>query len=263
MCAMDAKKVTELFKAHIRGVNGSVIEEQLIQQSNILATIGRYFIPGEYFFIINDFVNVRLAYCDHSASKLLNLRPEKTDYSEILSFWHPDDLERFTPREKLIAKFLFEFIRPEHRADYKVTYTIKLNTKAYGYRNFLVQNIATQLDDVFNILPTISVFTDLSEMKIPYSEKVHFIGLNGRPSYRNIEVKPDPEFIVSEDTTLTSRERDTLQKLAQGHTQEQAAKRLNLSASTVRTHAGNILDKLEAKNQAEAIRIALQRGLIS
>ncbi|MFW5658535.1 MAG: response regulator transcription factor [Bacteroidota bacterium] len=85
--------------------------------------------------------------------------------------------------------------------------------------------------------------------------------MNGRPSYRDVPIDRLGDYVISENPTLS--ERETLQLLAQGHTQEKVASQLDVAFSTVRTHATKILEKLNAKNQSEAIRIALQRGLIT
>lgn len=62
--------------------------------------------------------------------------------------------------------------------------------------------------------------------------------------------------------SLSAREREVLSLLAQGLTGEQVARRLYLSAETVKTHVRNSMDKLEARNRVHAIAIALRQGQI-
>ena len=59
---------------------------------------------------------------------------------------------------------------------------------------------------------------------------------------------------------LTSRERDVLDLLARGLDNVAIARKLHLSAHTVRTHVGNILRKLGVHSRAEAARMALHAG---
>lgn len=54
--------------------------------------------------------------------------------------------------------------------------------------------------------------------------------------------------------TLTARECDVLQRLAQGLTDHEIAQALTLSPRTVEAHVSNILHKLGARNRAEAAR---------
>lgn len=61
---------------------------------------------------------------------------------------------------------------------------------------------------------------------------------------------------------LTPRQREVLQFLADGHAPEEVARRLGLSTETVRTHAKASLARLEARDRAHAIAIALRGSLI-
>jgi DNA-binding NarL/FixJ family response regulator len=63
--------------------------------------------------------------------------------------------------------------------------------------------------------------------------------------------------------SLSNREREILDLLAQGLTGEQVAEKLVLSAETVKTHIRNAMSKLEAHTRVHAIAIALREGYIS
>ena len=63
--------------------------------------------------------------------------------------------------------------------------------------------------------------------------------------------------------SLSNREREVLDLLAQGLTGEQVAERLVLSAETIKTHIRNAMTKLEAHTRVHAIAIALREGFIS
>lgn len=62
---------------------------------------------------------------------------------------------------------------------------------------------------------------------------------------------------------LTSRERDVLRLLADGHTNEQMGVLLTISPQTVRTHVQKAMDKLGATTRVQAVAIALRHSLIS
>jgi DNA-binding NarL/FixJ family response regulator len=63
--------------------------------------------------------------------------------------------------------------------------------------------------------------------------------------------------------TLSNREREVLDLLAQGLTGEGVAERLVLSSETIKTHIRNAMSKLEANTRVHAIAIALREGFIS
>jgi pimeloyl-ACP methyl ester carboxylesterase/DNA-binding CsgD family transcriptional regulator len=60
---------------------------------------------------------------------------------------------------------------------------------------------------------------------------------------------------------LTDRERDILERLAQGLDNAQIAAHLNLAEKTVRNHITHIFDKLGVENRSQAIVLARERGL--
>lgn len=62
---------------------------------------------------------------------------------------------------------------------------------------------------------------------------------------------------------LTAREREVLRLMAGGVSSTRAlAGRLGVSKRTVKFHVGNLLDKLEVSSRAEAVSLALRRGLV-
>jgi DNA-binding NarL/FixJ family response regulator len=61
---------------------------------------------------------------------------------------------------------------------------------------------------------------------------------------------------------LTRRQREILQLFADGHSTADVARRLGLSGETVRTHTKAVLARLEARDRAHAVAIALRNSLI-
>ncbi|MBV9792171.1 MAG: response regulator transcription factor [Chloroflexi bacterium] len=61
---------------------------------------------------------------------------------------------------------------------------------------------------------------------------------------------------------LTEREREVLQFMAQGLQNKEIAGQLHISERTVKFHVSAVLAKLGAGNRTEAVRMAVQHGLI-
>jgi len=61
---------------------------------------------------------------------------------------------------------------------------------------------------------------------------------------------------------LTDREKEVLQLLAEGRSNKEVASLLNLGLSTVETHRGNLMQKLDLHNTAEIVLYAVRKGLI-
>jgi DNA-binding NarL/FixJ family response regulator len=60
---------------------------------------------------------------------------------------------------------------------------------------------------------------------------------------------------------LTDREREVLQLIAQGRSNDEIAARLDISLKTVRNHVSNIFDELQVATRAQAIVRAREAGL--
>ena len=62
---------------------------------------------------------------------------------------------------------------------------------------------------------------------------------------------------------LTTREREILRLIAEGHTSQQIADMLVISLKTVLGHRTKIMEKLDIHNRTELIKFAMRKGLIS
>jgi DNA-binding NarL/FixJ family response regulator len=67
----------------------------------------------------------------------------------------------------------------------------------------------------------------------------------------------------TEAPVLTRREKEVIELIAEGMTNNEIAQKLFISVSTVDTHRKNILSKLNAKNTAELVKLAFMYKLIS
>jgi len=74
--------------------------------------------------------------------------------------------------------------------------------------------------------------------------------------------QPAEPAVVDPFDTLTPREREVLQLVAEGHTNSQIAKLLNISLKTVKAHRSNLMQKLDLHDRGELIKVAIQRGII-
>jgi DNA-binding NarL/FixJ family response regulator len=61
---------------------------------------------------------------------------------------------------------------------------------------------------------------------------------------------------------LTSREREVLQLISEGHTNKAIALVLKVSVKTVEKHRANLMSKLNVHDLAGLIRVAIQHGLV-
>ena len=62
---------------------------------------------------------------------------------------------------------------------------------------------------------------------------------------------------------LTSREREVLQLIAEGHTNKEIGDLLSISVKTVEAHRANLMGKLDLHSTAELTRYAIRKGVIA
>ena len=63
--------------------------------------------------------------------------------------------------------------------------------------------------------------------------------------------------------SLSEREREIFQLVAEGHSTKEIAAMLSVSPTTVETHRAHIMQKLDVHNTAELVLYAVRRGVIS
>jgi two-component system, NarL family, response regulator YdfI len=66
-----------------------------------------------------------------------------------------------------------------------------------------------------------------------------------------------------EPTTLTSREVEILEMMAEGISNRAIAARLKISRNTVKFHVAAVLTKLAARSRTEAVTVGVRQGLIA
>jgi DNA-binding NarL/FixJ family response regulator len=69
--------------------------------------------------------------------------------------------------------------------------------------------------------------------------------------------------IVDRYETLSQREREVFQLIAEARTSREVAELLSISPATVETHRARILQKLDIHNTAELVLYAVRKGVIS
>ena len=76
--------------------------------------------------------------------------------------------------------------------------------------------------------------------------------------------QPGPFPTVAPDaiSKLTSREREVLVEIAQGHSNREIAARLGISMHTVNTHRIHVMEKLEVHDAVALTRLAVNAGLL-
>ena len=83
---------------------------------------------------------------------------------------------------------------------------------------------------------------------------------------KEVPVPADGPFTVNtgklEELSITARELEVLQLIAEGLSNREIAEKLFVSENTVKTHSSRVFDKLGAKRRTQAVQLAKEFGLL-
>jgi len=92
--------------------------------------------------------------------------------------------------------------------------------------------------------------------------------LTGKPKVvvKKVPVPTGSPFVLNdkkrEDLSITPRELEILELIAQGMSNREIAEKLYVSENTVKTHSSRVFDKLGAKRRTQAVQLGKEFGLL-
>ncbi len=139
----------------------------------------------------------------------------------------------------------------------------KLIRQKFPEITIIVLTVHYQPEQVFKALETGAVgyiIKNADDQQIVRAIKEALQG--GAPLSGSIARMVVTSFRRNQNTSLTDREVEVLEKLADGKTAPHIAEELHIHKETVRTHIRNIYDKLHVRSKAEAIQKARHTRLL-
>lgn len=106
-------------------------------------------------------------------------------------------------------------------------------------------------------------FVDKNEQSVPLLAEAISTVLDGRTYFSSVaqriraSLRHDP---IAFDKVLSEREQELLRYFGQGWSNEEVAKRVGLTAGTVKLHRRNIMGKLGVHSTPQLMRYALEKG---
>lgn len=213
---------------------------------------------GDYYYYIFNIKDSQFDLMSKEVETVLGYNADDLDLQVFIGLIHPDDQPWFLNIENKVTEF-FSTLSLEQIINYKVRYDYRLKKRDGEYIRILQQVITIQHNETGGILRTLGVHTDISHLKLNGDPVLSFIGLNGEPSFINVNIK---KVFPSPSELLSNRECQILSLIASGKDTKNIADELFISSLTVSKHRQNILLKTKAKNTAELIKKAIKNGWI-
>lgn len=209
---------------------------------------------GDFFFLIYYLPEQEMEYCSDGTQRLLSINPSNFTLQYMVENIHPDDLPTFMHFEKTMLHFL-PTLPPDKLTSYKVVYDYRMKGSDGTFKRVLHQLMTLQNDDNGAVIRTFGVFTDITHLKSSTRMQLNVIGMNGEPSFFNIQ---EDLSYTSGDSPLTDRETQVLSLMAQGNSSSEIAAKLEIAKNTVDNHRKHILRKTESQTSTQAMKKALE-----
>ncbi len=213
---------------------------------------------GPFYFYIIDFFDMSISHASSAITEIHGFSPETVSFNDVLGAIHPDDIEFVAKAEAVATKFFYEKVGYEKMLHYKTSYNFRFRLKNGEYALFNHQSLMLSLDDNGGLGKSLNIHTRIDHLSNFNTYKVSFIGLNGEPSFMNL----NPDEKNQELKEFSKREIDIIKLIANGLSNVEIAEKLFISVLTVKKHRTNILAKSDSKNTAQLIKNCILQGLI-
>lgn len=212
---------------------------------------------GNYYYYVFNVFQGALDLVSQEIRIVLGYEPEEFTVLKIIDSIHPDDKIYFLNFEQKSIKF-FKTLPFDKIQKYKAQYDYRLKAKNNKYVRILQQIVPIDYDET-NFYRTLGIHTDITHIKQEGIPCFSIIGIDGEPSYYNIQDKL--VFTKSYDL-FTNREREVLKAIVEGKNSNSIANSLNISLHTVNVHRKNILNKANCKTPIDLVAKAITEGWI-
>jgi DNA-binding CsgD family transcriptional regulator len=232
--------------------------EELQLQIDLSNKLISFFQVGDYYYFIFNLSILDLELVSADIEKVSGYSPSEFSLNALMDKIHIEDRPWFLNFENKAREFLLNLPK-EKLMKYKVRYDFRLRKKDGSYIRILQQSMVIEHDDEGQILRTFAVHTDISHLKPEGNPALSIIGLDGEPSYINVDV--EKIFTVSKEF-LSKREKQILLLIMDGKLSKEIGEMLHISKQTIDTHRKNMIERNQVRNTSELITKAIKQGWI-
>ncbi|RNA63549.1 LuxR family transcriptional regulator [Chryseobacterium nematophagum] len=216
------------------------------------------FASGNSYHYVVDFFDMSISNASSSINEIHDLKSELISYNDILALIHPGDMDFVHQAENRIIEMFKTQIGWEKLLVYKWSYCCRFRMSDGTYKLFQQQNIVLSFDEYGAFSKSFKIHTDISHLTTVNNFKLSCMGLNGEPSYTEIDVFGSE----CSKKRYTKREIEVLNLMCEGFTSNQIAAKLCIALDTAKNHRRNILHKAGAKTTAQAVKESILKGFI-
>jgi|SRR5450432_511397 len=217
-----------------------------------------FFQVGDSYYFVFNFKTLEFDLVSKEIHSVLGYDSSEITIPFMMDKIHPDDRPWFLAFEARVVEFFSKL--PIHKLmKYKVRYDFRCRKKNGEYIRILHQVAVAEHDEIGRALRTLGIHTDISFLKQHGTPVLSFIGMDGEPSYLNVDKE---RTLIESAEVLTRREKEIVRLLIDGKLSKEIGGLLHISKQTVDTHRKNIIHKNNLKNTGELIGRAIRYGWV-
>jgi DNA-binding CsgD family transcriptional regulator len=237
-----------------------------LPKRNFDELISSVFAAGPFYFYIIDFFDMSISNISSGFKNAHGIEPESIKtINDILSLVHPDDMAFVSEAEKKAFGFIYESIGADKITRYKESYNLRFKTAEGDYQLFNHQSVILTADENGNFIKSLNIHTNINHITKRNNFKFSLIGLEGEPSFLNMNVFEDQDSKEADSTSehsFSKKELEIIKWIAKGKETKEIAEKLFVAIDTIKTHRKNILKKSGCSNSAELIARSMSEGWI-
>lgn len=218
--------------------------------------IPNFIAPGPFYYYHIDFSDFSLSNVHSGIEKILGVAPSELTLDFLLNSIHPEDIQFVKQTEEALIDLFYKTLDPMDLLTRKSQYNFRIKTANGSYKMINHQALVLSLDRNLHFLTSINIHTDISHIVQKPDYTYSIVDLQGEDHLFNLSHNATNSF------TLTKRELEIIQLIANGMTSAQISENLFISAETVRRHRKNILHKSTCSNMTQVLRKCVDMGWI-
>ena len=213
---------------------------------------------GPFYYYIIDFFDMTLSNINPTIYEMHDFNGREATFDDILRVIHPEDLDFVVKAEAFLTHFFSKNINREKLLNYKISYCFRAKMSDGKFGLFNHQALMLTMDDNGGYGKSLNIHTHIDHLSNHNTYKISLIGLNGEPSFMNINLEDNGEQKIE----FSKREIDIIKLISNGDSNDMIAEKLIISPLTVKKHRSNILEKSQCSNTAQLIKNCIQQGLL-
>lgn len=212
---------------------------------------------GPYFYVVYNTATNEVEYTSQEIESILGFKANEFELAVLLSRIHPEDLPKFYHFQKKAVEF-YNKLPEEYFFKYKFSYDYRILGKEDNDLRVIQQVVPINYFSEGGSR-TLNIFTDVTHLQMQGNSKLSFIGMDGAPSYYNVQME---DAIINADKTFTRRELEIIRLVVTNKSTQEIAETLNISKHTVQTHRKNILRKSGSVSMQDLVIKSIREGWI-